>query len=89
MNASKRILIIDQDRDLCLLIKLYFLRKGYEVYISHCCQEAFSRVEEYRPNLIFLSTAACANPETDIAQLKAIVPDAEIFIDNLPINPGE
>lgn len=87
MNDRKRILIIGADVDLCLLMKVYFLRKNCEVFISHTCIDAIRRMEEIKPHTIFLSSAACQNRKDEIAKISALAPGAEIVIDNyLPSN---
>ena len=35
MPVSKKVLIIDDEMDLCHLLKEYFLRKNYEVNVAH------------------------------------------------------
>lgn len=42
MIVKTRVLIIDAEVDLCLLVKAYFLRKNYEVYIAHQVNDALS-----------------------------------------------
>jgi DNA-binding NtrC family response regulator len=54
MLHNKRVLIIDDEIDLCLLLKSYLLRKNYEVYISYSLQDGLSRMEELRPAIVFL-----------------------------------
>ena len=85
MEKRKTVFIIDDGVDLCLLMKAYFLRKNYEVYIAHTFYDAFQRVEVYQPEIIFLSTAACRNPDENIKQLKEAVPAAEIIVDKFDI----
>ena len=35
MSQKKKVLIIDDEVDLCLLLKTYLNRRNYEVYCSH------------------------------------------------------
>src|SRR5690349_5761483 len=87
MQKRKTLLIIDDGVDLCLLMKTYFLRKNYQVYIAHTIYDAFPLVEVYHPEMIFLSTAACRNPDENIKQVKEAVPAAEIIVDKFDIPP--
>lgn len=50
----KKVLIIDDETDLCLLLKSYFLRKEYEVHISHRLSDGLSALEEIHPDILFL-----------------------------------
>jgi DNA-binding NtrC family response regulator len=53
--ASKRtVLVIDDEIDFCLLLKSYFLRKNYEVYLSHTLQEGVAFLNSIQPDVLFL-----------------------------------
>src|SRR3954469_10826555 len=54
MAGKVKVLIIDDEIDLCLLLKSYFLRKNYEVYLSHTLEEGVSFLRSLRPDMIFL-----------------------------------
>lgn len=54
MHDRRKVLIIDDEIDLCLLLKGYFLRKNYEVYLSHTLGEGISFLRSIRPDIIFL-----------------------------------
>jgi len=50
----KRILIIDDDKDILLLMQSFFLSKGHEVRTSTTCSGAWAIVLEFHPDIIFL-----------------------------------
>ncbi len=52
--SGKKILIIDDETDLCLLLKEYFLRKSYDVIIAHTLQEGKMLLDSYKPDILFL-----------------------------------
>jgi DNA-binding response OmpR family regulator len=54
MAQKKKVLIIDDEVDLCLLMKTYFLRKNYDVYIAHTLADGVSRLDEVRPDYLFI-----------------------------------
>lgn len=54
MSDRRKVLIIDDEIDLCLLLKSYFLRKGYEVYLSHTLGEGISFLKTLQPDILFL-----------------------------------
>ncbi len=50
----KRILIIDDEIDLCLLIQSYLSKKNYEVYTAYSLAEGFKKLETVLPNVLLL-----------------------------------
>jgi two-component system OmpR family response regulator len=50
----KRVLIIDDEADFCLLIKNYFLKKNYEVHISHTLKDGMDSLQSFKPDILFL-----------------------------------
>lgn len=54
MGTQKKILIIDDEEDLCMLIKGYFLKNKHDVYIANTLQEGMSKVRSLSPDIIFL-----------------------------------
>jgi DNA-binding NtrC family response regulator len=55
MNKSEnKILIIDDEIDLCILMKNYLVRKDFEVYYAHTLNEGMKLMKEIVPNILFL-----------------------------------
>ena len=54
MRQGKKILIIDDEVDLCMLLKKYLLRKNYEVYIAHTLHDGMNRLNEIVPDYLFI-----------------------------------
>lgn len=54
MGSAKKILIVDDEEDLCLLMKIYFSRKQYEVSIANTLQEGLAKLENLHPDVLFL-----------------------------------
>lgn len=65
--SGKKILIIDDEPDLCLLLKDYFLRRNYEVVISHALNEGKKLINSIRPDVIFLDNNLPDGPGWSIA----------------------
>ncbi|WEK33470.1 MAG: response regulator [Candidatus Pseudobacter hemicellulosilyticus] len=51
---QKKILIIDDEPDLCLLLKAYFSKKDYEVHVRHTLREGVSEMQALQPDILFL-----------------------------------
>lgn len=54
MEQQKKVLIVDDEIDLCLLLKSYFLRKNYEVYLSHTLEQGVDFINKIKPDILFL-----------------------------------
>lgn len=54
MNPRKKVLIIDDEVDLCLLMRAYFLRKNYEVHIAHTLKDGVHRLDDIKPDFLFI-----------------------------------
>lgn len=54
MHYQKKVLIIDDEIDLCLLLKSYLLRKDHDVYLSHSLEQGVPLVNELHPEILFL-----------------------------------
>jgi len=54
MLKKKKVLIIDDETDLSLLLKDYFVRRNYEVTLSHTLNEGNYLLSSYRPDILFL-----------------------------------
>ena len=50
----RKVLIIDDEIDLCHLLKSYFLRKNYEVYLSHTLEQGLAFLKSLQPDIVFL-----------------------------------
>jgi len=52
--AIRRILVIDDDPDVCAMLKQYLTREGYAVESAHTTQAAMNIVAQRRVDLVFL-----------------------------------
>lgn len=87
MVRPKKVLIIDDETDLCLLLKSYLTRKNYEVFLSHTLEDGMSALRTLHPNILFLDNnlpdgtgwsmapeIATAFPDTCINMISAFHP---------------
>jgi two-component system, OmpR family, response regulator len=50
----KMVLIIDDEKDFCVIMNSYLKRKGYEVQVASSLREGFEKLDTYRPDILFL-----------------------------------
>ena len=51
---KKKILIIEDEFELCMLLKLHFLENGYEVEMVYNLKDGKERLKTYNPDIVFL-----------------------------------
>ena len=51
---KQKILIIDDESDFCLIMKNYFVRKGYDVAMAYTLKEGIALAKELGPDILFL-----------------------------------
>lgn len=49
-----KVLIVDDEIDLCLLLKSYFQRKGYETAIAYTLTSGIDQLRTFSPDILFL-----------------------------------
>jgi DNA-binding response OmpR family regulator len=52
--ATLKILIIDDEEDYCVILKSYFLQKGYDISLAFTLREGQELIESVRPDILFL-----------------------------------
>ena len=50
----KRVLIVDDEVDLCMLIKSYLSKKNYEVYTAHTLSDGVKKMDAISPDVLLL-----------------------------------
>ncbi len=50
----KRVLIIDDEIDLCMLIQSYLSKKNYEVHTAHSLSDGFKKLDTISPDVLLL-----------------------------------
>ncbi|HUR67290.1 MAG TPA: response regulator [Chitinophagaceae bacterium] len=51
---KRKILIIDDEVDFCMIMKGYFQRLNYEVLLAYTLREGLALFQEQRPEILFL-----------------------------------
>lgn len=54
MTERRKVLIIDDEVDLCLLLKGYFQKKDFDVFIAHTLREGIEMADRIIPDLLFI-----------------------------------
>jgi two-component system OmpR family response regulator len=52
--VKTKILIIDDEVDLCILLKIYLTSKNYEVVTEHTLSKGLAKLESFHPDILFL-----------------------------------
>lgn len=52
--ANEKILVVDDDKNICELLRLYLVKEGYSVTMAHDGQEALTAFDKLHPDLVLL-----------------------------------
>ncbi|MBC7887779.1 MAG: response regulator [Ferruginibacter sp.] len=50
----KRVLIVDDEVDLCLLIKQFLTKRNYEVHIAHTLSDGLDKINSIKPDALMM-----------------------------------
>ena len=51
---NKKVLVVDDDKNICELLSLYLKKEGYQVVFAYDGSEAVDKAKEEKPNIIIL-----------------------------------
>ena len=54
LPRMKKIMVVDDEKDLLALVKGYLKKAGYDVAVTTSCKEGADILASFKPNLIFL-----------------------------------
>jgi len=78
---TKRILVIDDDTDICLLLRRFLAKNGYEVAIAHSGSEGLATLETFRPDLVLTDfKLGDLDGATILGRIKAQFPQVIVLI---------
>jgi DNA-binding response OmpR family regulator len=93
---KQRILIIEDEFELCMLLKLHFLEKDYDVEMTYNLKDGKERLKTYNPDIVYLDNnlpdglgwncvaeISAFNPAIIINLMTGDMPDDEKLSDNL------
>ncbi len=76
-----RILVIDDDVDMCLLLKRFLTKHGYEVSLAHSGKKALEEIEQNEPNLVLCDfRLEDFNGKELLIKIKERYPQAQVII---------
>ena len=87
IQPKMSILIVEEEVDVALLKKAYFLRKNYEVIIAQTFSDALLSARDHQPAYIFLATPTGMSDKTAIEKLRVAAPHAQIHLSR-DFHPG-
>jgi DNA-binding response OmpR family regulator len=78
-ELTKKILIIDDEADFCLLLRSYFTRRKYEVYFSYSLTQGLQMLDYVHPDIVFLDNNLPDGSGWDLAEeIKSKFPGIEL-----------
>jgi DNA-binding response OmpR family regulator len=78
--SNRKVLLINDEVDLCLLMKAYFLHKSCQVLISHTIEDVLDQVSTEAPEVIFLDSSLCKDLKYTGGRILEVAPMAWLII---------
>lgn len=79
--TTRKVLIIDDEQDLCHLMKSFLLSLGYTVYTAHTLKDGLQAVKNIEPEIIFLDNNLPDGFGWDhITEMQEVVPECNITL---------
>jgi DNA-binding response OmpR family regulator len=93
--SSRKVLIIDDEMDLCILLKNFFTKQNFEVVMSHKLSDGIREALDFFPDIVFLdNNLPDSQGWSKAGYLLEALPNANIFlisayksVPSLPENP--
>jgi two-component system, NtrC family, response regulator HydG len=78
---TKRILVIDDDTDICLLLRRFLTKNGYEVALAHTGEEGLATLDTFNPDLVMTDfKLGDIDGVTILSRIKAKLPHVVVII---------
>ncbi|MFN8344630.1 MAG: sigma-54 dependent transcriptional regulator [Spirosomataceae bacterium] len=78
---AQKILVIDDDTDICLLLRRFLTKNGFEVAIAHSGVSGLALLEEFRPHLVLTDfRLGDIDGETILLRIKEKFPSVMVLI---------
>jgi two-component system, NtrC family, response regulator HydG len=78
---TKRILVIDDDTDICLLLRRFLTKNGYEVAIAHTGENGLAMLDTFNPDLVMTDfKLGDIDGVTILSRIKAKLPHVVVII---------
>ena len=79
--GKKKVLIIDDEVDFCLLMQFYLSKKNCEVQISHTLKDGMGIIKSNNPDIIILDNNLPDGLGWPAAQsILSVIPDVHLFL---------
>jgi DNA-binding NtrC family response regulator len=78
---EKRILIIDDETDFCLIMQLYFIKKGYQVSVASTLLDGLQKIKNELPEILFLdNNLPDGNGWDSIGHIVELIPQIRAYL---------
>lgn len=79
--SPRKILIIDDEKDYCMIMKSYFSGKDYDVSVAYTLKEGMRMLEEIDPDILFLDNNLPDGKGWDcVGEIVEKVPHLKIYL---------
>jgi len=78
---KSKILIVDDESDFCEIMKNYFQRKGYTVFLAPTLQDGIELIKKERPEILFLdNNLPDGQGWESVDEIVELIPQSRVFL---------
>ncbi len=78
---KKKILIIDDEKDFCLIMKNYLMKRGYFVSLAYSLREGLAKLKDHQPDILILdNNLPDGNGWDSLDEIVEITPQIRAFL---------
>ena len=63
--ANEKILVVDDDANICELLRLYLTKEGYQVTVANDGEEGLEKFNAVKPDMVLLDVQGGQHPGDD------------------------
>jgi two-component system OmpR family response regulator len=81
-NVKKRLLVVDDEKEICNFVKMFFEQRGIKVLQASNADEAVAAAASFSPHVVLLDVMMKGSVDglTTLPRIREVAPDAKVLM---------